>query len=145
MDYGACAVKIENAMKRLPGFSDIDVNYGLQSLSLVVDEDRTSRDAIGAKISALGYAPVDPSEPAASRPRDDDHDVMEGAWWLSPKGRLVIGTGALLILAFAVSYVELNWSSWAYVAATVVDLVPIRRRAYAGALSGTRFSIGMLM
>jgi copper chaperone CopZ len=43
MDCGACAVKIENVMKRLPGVSDIDVNYGLQSLSLVVDEDRTQK------------------------------------------------------------------------------------------------------
>ena len=145
MDCGACAVKIENAMKRLPGVSDIDVNYSLQSLSLVVDEDRTSRHAIEAKIKALGYAPVDPSEQPASRPHDDDHGVMERAWWLSPKGRLVIGTGALLILAFAVSYVEPAWSSWAYVAATLVGLVPISRRAYAGALLGTPFSIEMLM
>ena len=34
MDCGACALKIENAMKRLPGVSDINVSFGLQSLSL---------------------------------------------------------------------------------------------------------------
>lgn len=28
MDCGACALKIENALKRLPGVSDINVNYG---------------------------------------------------------------------------------------------------------------------
>jgi Cd2+/Zn2+-exporting ATPase len=144
MDCGACAVKIENAMKRLPGVSDIDVNYSLQSLSLVVDEDRTSRHAIEAKIRALGYAPVDPSQLVASGSRDNDRDATERAW-SSSKGRLVIGTGALLMLAFAVPYVEPGWSHWAYIAATLVGLVPISRRAYAGALSGTPFSIETLM
>ncbi len=145
MDCGACAIKIENAMKRLPGVSDIDVNYGLQSLSLVLDEDRTSKQAIEARIRVLGYAPVDPSGPAASALRDDDRDVMGSAWWSSPKGRLVIGSAALLTLAFGVSHIEPAWSSWAYIAATLVGLVPISRRALAGALSGTPFSIEMLM
>ena len=145
MDCGACAIKIENAMKRLPGVSDIDVNYGLQSLSLVLDEDRTSKQAIEARIRVLGYAPVDPSGPAASALRDDDRDVMGSAWWSSPKGRLVIGSAALLTLAFGVSHIEPAWSSWAYIAATLVGLVPISRRALAGTLSGTPFSIEMLM
>ena len=145
MDCGACAIKIENAMKRLPGVSDIDVNYGLQSLSLVLDEDRTSKQAIEARIRALGYAPVDPSGPAASTFRDDGGDATESAWWSSPKGRLVIGSAALLTLAFGVSHIEPAWSSWAYIAATLVGLVPIGRRALAGALSGTPFSIEMLM
>lgn len=57
MDCSACAVKIENAMKRLPGVSDIDVSYGLQRLSLAVDHDRTSRSTIEARIRALGYVP----------------------------------------------------------------------------------------
>lgn len=134
-----------HAMKRLPGVSDIDVNYSLQLLSLVVDEDRTPRHAIEARIKALGYAPVDPSGPIASALRDNNRDTMEIAWWSSPKGRLVIGSAALLTLAFVVSHVEPNWSSWAYIAATLVGLVPIGRRALAGAMSGTPFSIEMLM
>lgn len=145
MDCGACAVKIENAMKRLPGVSAIDVNYSSQSLSLMVDEDRTSRQAIEAKIKALGYAPADPSSPISSALRDNNRDATESAWWSSSKGRLVIGSGALLTLAFAVSYVEPSWSNWTYIAATLVGLVPIGRRALAGALSGTPFSIEMLM
>ncbi|GAA3846502.1 heavy metal translocating P-type ATPase [[Pseudomonas] carboxydohydrogena] len=145
MDCGACATKIENAMKRLPGVSEIDVNYSLQSLSLVVDEDRTSRHAIEAKIKALGYAPVAPPGPIASALRDNHRDATESAWWSSPKGRLVIGSAALLTLAFTVSHVEPNWSNWAYMVATLVGLVPIGRRALAGAVSGTPFSIEMLM
>jgi Cd2+/Zn2+-exporting ATPase len=146
MDCGACAAKIENAMQRLPGVSDINVNYGLQSLSLAVDEDRTSRGTIEAKIRGLGYTPVDPSEQnMSSGRRDDDRDTAEGTWWSSSKGRLAIGTGALLLLAFSLSYVEPAWSNWAYIAATLVSLIPIGRRALTGALSGTPFSIEMLM
>ncbi len=145
MDCGACATKIENAMKRLPGVSDIDVNYSLQSLSLMVDEDRTSRHAIEAKIKALGYAPVDPPGSIASKLHDDNRDATENSWWSSSKGRLVIGTGVLFTLAFAISDVEPTWSNWAYTAAALVGLLPIGRRAFAGALSGTPFSIEMLM
>jgi Cd2+/Zn2+-exporting ATPase len=32
MDCGACALKIENALKRLPGVGGIDVNYGTETL-----------------------------------------------------------------------------------------------------------------
>ena len=144
MDCGACAVKIENAMKRLPGVSDIDVSYGLQSLSLVVDEDRTSRATIEAKISALGFTTVVPSEKAADGARVDPNSA-ERAWWSSSKGLLVIGSGILLALATIVSHLEPGWSHWAYIAATLVGLVPIGRRALAGAVSGTPFSIETLM
>jgi Zn2+/Cd2+-exporting ATPase len=44
MDCSACAIKIENALKRLPGVSDINVNYGTETLVLNVDEDRTRRN-----------------------------------------------------------------------------------------------------
>src|ERR1700676_1872851 len=57
MDCGACAIKIENALKRLPGVSEINVNYGIETLTLRIDEDRISSDAVEQKIRALGYTP----------------------------------------------------------------------------------------
>lgn len=42
MDCSACAVKIENAIERLPGVGEIEISYGLRSLSLMLDENRTS-------------------------------------------------------------------------------------------------------
>ena len=57
MDCSACAIKIENALKRLPGVSDINVNYGTETLALSVDQDRTSLGTIEEKIRGLGYAP----------------------------------------------------------------------------------------
>jgi Zn2+/Cd2+-exporting ATPase len=144
MDCGACAVKIENAMKRLPGVADIDVSYGQGSLSLTLDEDRTSRGAIAAKIRALGFAPFDPGEHSAQA-KHGAAAAPRGAWWRSAKGRLVIATGVLLLLACAVAQFAPAWSRWAYSAAAVMALAPVLRRAFAGAMSGTPFSIEMLM
>jgi len=41
MDCAACALKIETAMKRLPGVSDVNVSVMLGTLALNVDEERT--------------------------------------------------------------------------------------------------------
>jgi Zn2+/Cd2+-exporting ATPase len=58
---------------------------------------------------------------------------------------MVLGLGGLLALAFAISIVRPELSPWAYGAAALIGLVPIARRAFAGALSGTPFSIETLM
>jgi cation transport ATPase len=50
MDCGACAEKIENAMQRLAGVSEVAVSYSQASLSLTLNEDRTSRATIEARI-----------------------------------------------------------------------------------------------
>jgi len=143
MDCGACAAKIETAMKRLPGVDDIVVSYSQASMSLSVDEDRTSRELIRARIKALGYAAIDPdSATAATAGRDD---LSGQAWWSTRKGRLVIGTAALLALSYGLSVVEPGWADWPYIAAALAGLIPIARRAWAGALSGTPFSIETLM
>lgn len=142
MDCAACATKIENALQRLPGVSDVAVSYGQESLSLLVDEDRTSRITIEGRIRALGFMPIS-SE--SSEKSVGTHRELAQDWWRTPRGQLVLGTGILLLAAYAVSHVEPLWSTWPYVAATVVGLVPIARRAVAGALMGTPFSIETLM
>lgn len=149
MDCAACAVKIENALKRLPGVTDISVNYTLERLSLRLDEDRTPRAAVEKKITALGYLPK--SMEGAPGPIGHDGDAVEErkavgrAWWRTRKGRLVIGIGAALALAFLVSLIASGFSHLAYIAAAVIGLVPFGRRAIAGAASGTPFSIETLM
>src|SRR5262245_60821407 len=88
MDCGACATKIENAMKRLPGVADVNVSYGMALLSLMLDEDRTSRDAIAAQIRVLGFTPVHIDDKAG---RIAPQAQVRGPWWQSARGRLVIG------------------------------------------------------
>lgn len=147
MDCGACAIKIENALKRLPGVSAIDINYSTEMLSLDLDADRTPQDTIDKRIRSLGYTPfpLDGDE-AAGRPglaREDDGEAQ--AWWQSRKGRLVIATGSLLGAAFVLAHLIPALSLWIYVTAAVVGLLPFARRAMTSAISGTPFSIEMLM
>ncbi|WP_439613886.1 heavy metal translocating P-type ATPase [Reyranella sp.] len=142
MDCAACATKIENAMQRLPGVADISVSYGQGRLALSVDEDRTSRATIENKIRALGYTPTVLDAEAGVA---DLANIADGPWWRSVRGRLVIATTVLLSLAYLVSHIEPSWATGAYVLATVLGLIPIGRRALTGAMSGTPFSIEMLM
>ncbi|MDH7797280.1 MULTISPECIES: heavy metal translocating P-type ATPase [unclassified Beijerinckia] len=144
MDCGSCAAKIETAIQRLPGVSGLSVSYSQESLSLLLDEDRTSRAAIEAQIKALGFTPVGPA--AMTAPANDFvQPDAKSAWPATRKGRLVLGTGVLLALAYIVSQIAPAWSFWAYMAATVVGLLPIARRALAAARAGSPFSIETLM
>lgn len=145
MDCGACAVKIENAVKRLPGVSGVEVSFGLRSLSLTMEEERISRETIEAKIKALGYSVESGGTGSSAGAEGRARDGGERAWWSSAKARQVLVTSLLLALAYAASHVEPSWSFWAYVAAAIVGLVPIARHALAGAVSGTPFSIETLM
>jgi len=148
MDCGACALKIETALKRLPGTSDIAVNFGTKTLALKLDEDRTARATVAATIRGLGYTPETIPDRHAQLAEGHSHDVEEikgQPWWRTKKGRLAIGIGALLAFAFGVSLFAPTLASWPYLAAAAVGLVPFARRAVAGALAGTPFSIEMLM
>ncbi|MBB4483434.1 heavy metal translocating P-type ATPase [Rhizobium etli] len=74
-----------------------------------------------------------------------DHGPMTGPWWQSRKGRLTILSGATLVAAYAIGHLVPSIASYAFIIAMLVGLVPIARRAVMAALSGTPFSIEMLM
>jgi Cd2+/Zn2+-exporting ATPase len=142
MDCASCALKIETAMQRLPGVSDINVSYANETLALQLDEDRTALGTIEQKIRALGYTPViEQTEAKASPPRKRSTE----AWWKGSKGRLVLLTGALFILAFALARVLPEWEQWLYSGAALISVIPFARRAIAGAMSGSPFTIETLM
>lgn len=146
MDCGACALKIETALKRLPGVSNVAVNYGAELLTLRLDEDRTSRKVVEDKIRALGYTPRPLFSGALSEAIErDEIEIRDRSWWQTRKGHLVIGTGLLLATAYVVSLIRPDFSYSAYLAAALVGMLPIARRALAGALSGTPFTIETLM
>jgi len=143
MDCGSCAAKIETAMRRLPGVAEVEVSVPAGSMSITVDEDRTSRETIKAKVNSLGFKTLDPL--VAGPAGEHDHAAHDGAWWTSAKGRLVLASSAMLAVAWGVTLVEPQWAEWPYVVAALVALVPVVRRAVAGALNGTPFSIETLM
>jgi Cd2+/Zn2+-exporting ATPase len=144
MDCGSCAAKIETAMRRLPGVAEVEVSVAASSMSITVDEDRTSRETIRAKVDSLGFRAMVPAADGAAA-HDHDHGSSDGPWYDSSKGRLVIASGALLAAAWGASFVEPGWSQWPWIAAALLGLVPVVRRAVAGALNGTPFSIETLM
>ncbi len=143
MDCAACAVKIENAMKRLPGVSEINVSYGQERLSLALDTDRTSEATIEGKVRALGYKPVREDERPAGAASSLGRQRQP--WWLTAKGKLTLAIAGLYAVAFLIAHVAPQAAAWAYSAAAIVSIVPFARRAFAGLMSGTPFSIEMLM
>lgn len=148
MDCSACTIKVENALKRLPGVSDISMNYATETLSLRLDENRTSREIVKGRIRALGYTPMSPNGEGtgALYAAPPDEQLAGGQpWWKTRKGRMVLSLAAPLALAFIVSTVRPDLSPWAYGAVALVGLIPVARRSVVGALSGTPFSIETLM
>jgi Cd2+/Zn2+-exporting ATPase len=147
MDCGACALKIESALKRLPGVSNVNVNYATESVTLTYDEDRTSLTAIDGKIRTLGFTPKSIAGVGAAGHVVEGREeaVGRGSWWRTRRGRHVVAAGALLGLAFLVAEIAPAVSFWAYFAAAVIGLAPVARRAVAGAASGTPFGVETLM
>jgi Cd2+/Zn2+-exporting ATPase len=148
MDCSACAAKIENALKRLPGVSGTIVSYSTESLSLQYDPSRSSPDVIAGRVRALGYTPVMADRVAGQAIgtlTEEEFEASDQPWWKTRKGRMVIGLGLLLAAAFVLSNVNPALEQWAYGAAAVIGLVPIARRAFVGALAGTPFGIETLM
>lgn len=145
MDCGSCAIRIENALGRLPGVADVNVNVGAETLSYMLDENRTSQAQIESQIRKIGFTPFAPAAEArvgeAVRPPDNADTI----WWKSSKGRLVIGLGVMLAAAWLVGRVAPVTANWAFIAATLLGLIPFARRAIGGALTGTPFSIETLM
>ncbi|MEP6564264.1 MAG: heavy metal translocating P-type ATPase [Mesorhizobium sp.] len=74
-----------------------------------------------------------------------DHTPTSGPWWNSAKGRLTIASGAALAAAFAVHTIWPVTGVWVFIAAMLIGLVPIARRAVMAALAGIPFTIEMLM
>ena len=142
MDCASCALKIETAMQRLPGVSDVNVSYSSGTLALKLDEDRTSRRTVEDKIRTLGYQPAETTTEA--RPGLPARRLRQ-AWWQGTKARLAFMTGGLFVAAFVASLLLPQWDAWLFSAAALVSVVPFARRALAGALEGSPFTIETLM
>ena len=68
------------------------------------------------------------------------------AWYQTGKGRLVIGTGALLAAATLVKlFASEQIAGWAFIAACVIGVIPVALRAFAALRAGIPFTIESLM
>ncbi|MBC9877694.1 cadmium-translocating P-type ATPase [Bradyrhizobium sp. INPA01-394B] len=153
MDCASCATKIETALRRVPGVTEVAVSVAGGTVIVSRDDDRVDDEKLRNRISDLGYRvePVrsDLHDQGVSPRRDDPqghgHAPVDGSWWRTRKGLLTLASGAALAGAFAVGKIAPVTERWAFLLAMLVGLVPIARRALSAARSGTPFSIEMLM
>jgi Cd2+/Zn2+-exporting ATPase len=167
MDCAGCATKIDTAVRRLPGVEDVmvSVTAGTMAVRHTAESDL---DALQKRVAGLGYgiAPfTSAAKPAGAlthnqshddvhrRSHDDahegthghDHAPASGPWWQSRKGLLTIASGVALVVAYGIGKVSPFIAPWAFIAAMLIGLVPIGRRAVMAALAGAPFTIEMLM
>ncbi|MGK9083793.1 cadmium-translocating P-type ATPase [Brucella intermedia] len=148
MDCASCAAKIDTAVRRLPGVTDVSVSVTNGAMN--VNHDGTAKsDEIAARVTALGYrttladtaaaASGGRAAPKASAP------AKPLPWWRSKKGQMMLACGGGLVAAYIAGHLYPAIELWAFTAAMLIGLVPIARRAYMAAINGTPFSIEMLM
>lgn len=171
MDCGSCAAKVRGAVERLPGVERVDVALMAERLRLTLDETQTPPERIEQAVRGVGFGiapkgarPEKPKggfvlpdgafpdtaeaveidiEPEEITGPDDDAPT---SWLKTSKGRLVLGTGALLAAAWASRLVlPSEIVHWAFVLATLVGIVPVAQRAFAMVRAGMPFTIEMLM
>ena len=139
MDCGGCERKVEAALTRLNHVEEVSASSVTGSVRLTALPGKTLPHAeIESTITALGYQVIDESANTAEA-------TTRTPWWKTPKGRLVLVSGVLLALAWALKFAWPSLGTWPFVVATVVGLVPIVQRAGQALKMGNPFTIEMLM
>ncbi|CAM3164033.1 heavy metal translocating P-type ATPase [Asticcacaulis taihuensis] len=144
MDCASCALKIETALEKVLGVSNIRVNYQTCMLSLDLDETQASQADVETKVTKLGYKPV-PVEPKKHGASGHEESAETGPWWKTAKAKLVFYTAVAVGIAFLIGQLFPPSRQWVFVAATLIGGLPIARKAVKGILSGTPFTIETLM
>ncbi len=160
IDCASCASKIINAVRRVPGVEDVSVSVATGNMTVSHDEAALLEPAILRQVNGLGGYEATPMAGHATPSNDEhvhahghdhgsreghDHGPSNGPWYRSRKGLLTIASGAALIAAYGIGRAVPSIAEYAFIAAMLIGLVPIARRAVMAALAGTPFLIEMLM
>ena len=159
MDCASCVAKVERLVGGLPGTGEVSTSFTRQTLKLQLDETRTPRQTLEQHLRSLGYVPtLQGGEPATPVTHGGGHAHEHGhahshapaagpaqPWYQNPQGRLVLLSGALLAAAWVLGFAAPALSTAAFVAATLLGVWPLARRAVASARLGDPFSINMLV
>jgi Cd2+/Zn2+-exporting ATPase len=170
MDCASCAAKIDTAVRRLDGVVDVSVSVTGASMT-VSHGGAMADDRVLLQVARLGYGIVKTdakTEGGASQTslgrKIHDHDSggkqagkqaagpshlhrakLEQAWWRSRRVALTLACAVALLVAYGAGHLFPAAERWVFLAALLVGLVPIGRRALMAALTGTPFSIETLM
>lgn len=154
MDCAGCATKVDTAARRVAGVETVSVSV-MNGTMTVTHAPGADLAEIAGKVGQLGYptrvvrsgsAATDEGGPDAHVHMHGDHDHDEaGPWWRTRKAMLTLSCGAALLGAYLIGLMLPEIGHWLFLVALLVGLVPIGRRAIAGALAGSPFSIETLM
>ncbi|GIW35606.1 heavy metal translocating P-type ATPase [Meiothermus sp.] len=162
MDCADCANKIEALVNKTPGASNPRMAFTTQILKLNLDESVTSKENLEAKIRSLGYKPtlrvsaphgaqghVHPEGEGHGQAKgqvgEHAHELEDKPWYATRQGREVLTTGVLLLVAFGFGFIEPQLSRVGYIAATLIGVWPLARKAWAGIRVGNPFGINLLV
>ena len=154
MDCASCVGKIETALARMTGVSDIRLNFATEKLELTLAPDSTTQISdIEKTISSLGFGVGAPTPPSFKQGDDAPHQAAaphqavapHPRWWQTRKGKHVVGLGILMSAAYALALFVPAYGGWVFAAAVLVGVFPFARKALALATSGSPFSIETLM
>ncbi len=147
MDCPSCVRKIETAIRRLPGATEVSVN--LLAGEMTARLDGTDPALIETTLSGLGFTATRTPErqrQANTGAHTHDHAGVNtnGAWWQDRNILLVAGLIAVLLVTSAAGFALPALSHTLYTAVAVLMLLPFGRRAIALARAGSPFSIETL-
>ena len=146
MDCASCVGKIETALARMPGVSDIQLNFATEKLELTLAPDGATQFSDVEKIiKRLGFGISAISDEQTAANSDNQSATEQQRWWQSRKGKQVVGLGLLMGVAYALSLLFPDYGMWAFAVAVIVGVFPFGRKAVALTMTGTPFSIEMLM
>lgn len=200
MDCAGCATKIDTAVRKLPGITDVSVSATAGTMTVHYSAEE-NLETVETAVKRLGYGvtPRDGVQATRGKPDDvgnkshnhvhpeqehaasgghvhgpscshdhgghdhtsdshgskaeaevvglhgHDHGPTDGPWWKTQKASLTLASGAALGIAYILGHLVPSLDKYAFIAAMLVGLVPIARRAVSAALAGIPFTIETLM
>lgn len=130
MDCAACARKVENAVKQVPGVSHVQVLFATEKLLISAEKDVSKQ--VEAAVSQAGY-----SLRSETAPAEKTSSLRENL----PLVTLII----MMALSWGLEQINHPFGNLAFIATTLVGLFPIARQAWRLMRSGSWFAIETLM
>ncbi|WP_343649076.1 Zn(II)/Cd(II)/Pb(II) translocating P-type ATPase ZntA [Enterobacter sp.] len=130
MDCAACARKVENAVKQVPGVNHVQVLFATEKLLVSADSDVSKQ--VEAAVSRAGYTLRSETAPA-----EKTSPLKENL----PLIALMI----MMAISWGLAQVNPPVGDLAFIATTLVGLLPIARQALRLMKSGSWFAIETLM
>ncbi len=148
IDCASCIGKIETALARMSGVSEIKLNFATEILELTLAPDAATQVSdIEKTIKSLGFGISANTDQQTVSAIDVDSPLISQhkQWWQTQKGKQVVGLGVLMGGAYLLSLLFPAYGVWIFAIAVIVGIFPFARKAVALAKSGSPFSIETLM